>query len=216
MPVHFTFKDSRWEEAEYVPSSSDPKTFVKIDKTENRVWGSEEMEQWRKSFAETVEQTWSNKHTLYCHKIGWGTPGANVIVRIADVGKDIPEGKFVFRITVYRGDNPSGSSVSRVNGGFVELAHQDLGDGTAAHEFGHMLGLGDEYEETGKPPEATHSELVKKEFGYPVWRSGPDRGKWLDESIMSTAQGKLLPEHGVIFLEAMRSITKIPEWSLKP
>jgi hypothetical protein len=33
---------------------------------------------------------------------------------------------------------------------------------------------------------------------------------------MSTSHGKVLPEHGVIFLEAMRSITKIPEWSLKP
>jgi hypothetical protein len=44
------------------------------------------------------------------------------------------------RITVYRGDIPSGSSVPHVNAEFVELAHQDLGDGTAAHEFGHMLG----------------------------------------------------------------------------
>jgi hypothetical protein len=83
--------------AEGVNAAFVPNTFVKIDKSEDRVWLTAEKEQWRKSFAKTVEQTWSNKHTLYCHKIGWGTPIANVIVRIADVGKDIPAGKFVFQ-----------------------------------------------------------------------------------------------------------------------
>ena len=34
-------------------------------------------------------------------------------------------------------------------------------------------------------------------------------------SIMSSG-GKVLPEHGVVFLEAMRQITGIQEWHLRP
>jgi hypothetical protein len=93
----------------------------------------------------------------------------------------------------------------------------DIQDDTAAHEFGHMLGLGDEYELPGESAEAAHSQLVEREFGYPVPRMPAGREDQFRESIMySSEEGKVLPEHGVIFLEAMRKITRIPYWSLKP
>jgi hypothetical protein len=92
----------------------------------------------------------------------------------------------------------------------------DVLDDTAAHEFGHMLGLGDEYELPDEPPQAAHSQLVESEFGYPVPRTGAGREDRFKESIMySTEEGIVLPEHGVIFLEAMKKITGIPYWTLK-
>ena len=87
------------------------------------------------------------------------------------------------------------------------------GGKVAAHEFGHMLGLGDEYEEQGEPKEATHSEWVKAEFGYGVSR--PPSEAQFRESIMF-GTGKVLPEHGVAFLQAMRIITDVDEWHLYP
>jgi hypothetical protein len=141
---------------------------------------------------------------------------ADVIVKVDDVGKDIPAGKQLFKIKVYRGDFAPGKG-SRVSSGFVVLAYMDIQDDTASHEFGHMLGLGDEYELPGESAEAAHSQLVEREFGYPVPRMPAGREDQFRESIMySSEQGKVLPEHGVIFLEAMRKITRIPYWSLKP
>ena len=90
----------------------------------------------------------------------------------------------------------------------------ESGNGVATHEFGHMLGLDDEYEEQGKPKEARHSEWVKEEFGYGVSR--PPSEAQFRESIMFATAGKVLPEHGVAFLQAMKRITQVEEWHLYP
>ena len=76
-------------------------------------------------------------------------------------GKKFPETNSPFKIKVYRGDFAPGKG-SRVSSGFVVLAYLDIQDDTAAHEFGHMLGLGDEYELPGESAEAAHSQLVEK------------------------------------------------------
>jgi outer membrane protein OmpA-like peptidoglycan-associated protein len=46
----------------------------------------------------------------------------------------------------------------------IPAGWQNMQDVTA-HEFGHMIGLGDEYAATGAGPTATHYDLVKKAFG---------------------------------------------------
>jgi len=46
----------------------------------------------------------------------------------------------------------------------IPAGWQNMQD-TTAHEFGHMIGLGDEYAATGAGPTATHYDLVKKAFG---------------------------------------------------
>ena len=209
VPVHFTFEDSKPQQSVTATTGSDPNASAKV-------WAGREIEEWRKKFIQVAEQTWSNKHTLYCYEDGLKHLKANVIVKVDDVGKDIPGGKQLFKIKVYRGDYAPGKG-SRVSSGIVVLAYMDIQDDTAAHEFGHMLGLGDEYELPGESAEAAHSQLVEREFGYPVPRMPAGREDQFRESIMySSEEGEVLPEHGVIFLEAMRKITRIPYWSLKP
>ena len=97
--------------------------------------------------------------------------------------------------------------------GQATLDSEDLeqydGQTPAYHEGGHMLGLGDEYpgkKFKGKAP--SHSKLVRAEFG-----KGVLRGK--DDRIMSHGN-KVEPEHGVTFLEALREVTQMKEWSVTP
>ena len=72
-----------------------------------------------------------------------------------------------------------------------------------------MLGLDDEYYEKGRVEgEVAHSPLVEKQFGHKVFAGQTP------ESIMAGGL-KILPEHGVIFLEALKQVTHMTEWSHK-
>jgi hypothetical protein len=87
----------------------------------------------------------------------------------------------------------------------------------AVHEFGHMLGLDDEYEDPGKPGSATHSALVRQLFGYDVPRlpQTPTRTDTFKDSVMyAGGKGNVLAEHGVVFADAISQITgtSILDW----
>ena len=71
-----------------------------------------------------------------------------------------------------------------------------------------MLGLGDEYHDADDEPgqKAWHSGLVEREFGHEVIK-----GKADPESIMAGGS-KVLPEHGVTLLEALRAIVPEATW----
>jgi outer membrane protein OmpA-like peptidoglycan-associated protein len=65
----------------------------------------------------------------------------------------------------------------------IPAGWQNMQDVTA-HEFGHMLGLGDEYATTGSGPTATHYDLVKKAFGQDYADQVAKRGDTDYASIM--------------------------------
>jgi hypothetical protein len=69
-----------------------------------------------------------------------------------------------------------------------------------------MLGLGDEYPvKKKKAKSAAHDVLVRTEFGHGVPRKRDGR-------VMSNGED-IEPEHGVTFMEALRVVTKMKEWS---
>lgn len=117
-----------------------------------------------------------------------------------------------------QGDTPSGTEFvtkGRAEFGFTDVQTMVTGDHpVAVHEFGHLLGFDDEYEAPGKPGYAGHSELVRAEFGYGVPRLDSKRQDPFKDSIMFRHGGAVLVEHGVIFLDALRSITGVQEWKL--
>jgi hypothetical protein len=174
-------------------------------------WDPAEKEDWKRKFLTLCSSTWSFQHTLYCHKDWWESLKANVaatFIEANDVGPAHSE------IMIHKGIGVDKSKVKMgANGEFnqpdIEGAHP-----IAAHEAGHMLGLGDEYRELTTPEgeRANHSGLVRAEFDNEVIR-----GKADPDSIMAQSGAqKVLPQHGVVFLEAIRQVTKISEWHLSP
>lgn len=183
-------------------------------KTESRlgVWTAEDESNWKNSFFQAVKSKWSNRFRFYCTKPGWEELKPEAIVtfdeapHLPNVAPD-PQDKN-FSITVKKGALAAGSKgIAHVTpGNLTSLAEWDSDD-TKAHEAGHMLGLGDEYEDSKQPPEAAHSALVEAEFGSKVIRGQGDKN-----SIMK-AGDQVLPEHGVTMLEALKAITKLDQWS---
>lgn len=171
-------------------------------------WAPAEQEEWKRRFLTLASSTWSSKHTLYCHKDWWEDLKARVVATFVDA-KDVGP---AVGVTVHKGTGVARSNVrmganAELNQGDIEGVHP-----VAAHESGHMLGLGDEYQEKGAPDDerAGHSAMVKAEFGHEVVRGKADA-----DSIMAGAGAqKVLPEHGVVFLEAIRQATKMSEWHL--
>ena len=142
-----------------------------------------------------------------------------MVVKVDVMGEEVPAHLEPFRAKVFRGDIPPGPCYGKgecVRKAEAMFTYETVENGgqVAAHEFGHMLGLGNEYEEQGKPKEANHTEGVKAEFGYGVSR--PPSEAQFRESIMLASTGKVLPEHGVAFLQAMKRITSVEEWHLYP
>jgi hypothetical protein len=174
-------------------------------------WDPAEKENWKQKFLLLCSTTWSFQHTLYCHKDWWESLKANVVV-IFDEATNVGPAHSI--TTVHKGIGRENSQVEKganaeLNQGDIEGVHP-----LVAHEAGHMLGLGDEYQEKNVPEgkRAYHSDLVKAEFGAEVIR-----GKADPDSIMAQSGAqKVLPLHGVVFLKAIKQVTNMSEWHMSP
>jgi hypothetical protein len=174
-------------------------------------WSVSEQESWKARFFQATGGTWSGQHVFWCQRDWWESLSAKTEVRFVEAPPNaaLPADSAHFKITVRR-EGPE----SHVHPGYkkADLREHDVDDKpgtrgpTAAHEAGHMLGLGDDYARDGEDTKAWHSALVKAEFGHEVIRGQTD-----PESIM-VAGRKVLPEHGVTFLEGLKAATKMPQW----
>lgn len=76
----------------------------------------------------------------------------------------------------------------------------------ALHETGHMLGLGDEYGTPGQPVDAKYAAMVQAQTGQVISQAN-------DASAMSMGS-TVRVAHYSSFLEALKKITGMAEWSL--
>jgi len=110
------------------------------------------------------------------------------------------------------------------------------GQNIAAHEFGHMLGLSDEYASTPKRDAA--GNIVKDTSGAAVTRglisgTGGDVGTATGHNELAKKMGlggsvhenndnimslgsTILPQHYATFMEALHTVTGITDWKVKP
>jgi hypothetical protein len=212
--IKFDFKEESHQEI-------DPQDLelLKAGKIDGRVpkmltvkdtWTPEQEKEFKTAFLATCSASWSGKHTLYAHKDWWESLKANVVVSFIN-GENFPGGPN-YIIEVHK--EPIRSSVKR---GFGKVYAGIAGTTTGVHESGHMLGLGDEYPEEaddhGRP--ADHSQLVEAEFGP---QKAIIRGKQNPASLMASGVDgkKILPEHGVTFLEAIKDVAPETPWHLSP
>jgi len=189
-----------------------PEDFDEEDEPRGWEWKPAELLKWKADFMRRVSAKWSDQFTFHCTRDGWEDLQAAVKVHFVESEeKDshyelqvtkIPEAE-TRRSRVRKPKHNKRRAKAFLDSG--DLAQEEKGDYSqtvAFHEAGHMLGLGDEY---NKDVEPAHEKLVRAEFGHGVPRHRDGR-------LMS--QGDLIgPEYGVTFLEALRMITGVPEWS---
>jgi hypothetical protein len=113
-------------------------------------------------------------------------------------------------VMVPEGVGPPLDLIGEAGGPHAKMPESQL---TLMHEMGHVFGLGDEYVDAKKPEYARgspteHSKLAKEMLNKDVAHGGDD------ESIMA-AGNKILPQHGVTFLDALRKVTGL-RWEFDP
>ena len=158
-----------------------------------------------------INSTWSGAMQFQVNKPFWENVLASVQVNVMQ-SDDAPH----YTITVQKippgewaGSDASapGSGSNHGTANFdsedVNLATKPGGEQRAAvHEFGHMIGLGDEYAGKSTP---RHAASFKSATGEDIATGDDDR-------IMSGGEN-ILAEHYITFLEGLRSVTGVPEWN---
>jgi hypothetical protein len=214
--VRFGFADS---DVDFWPGS----------KPEDVKWTKAQQEKWKQRFLRDVSAKWTNeKILLFCVRPGWETVMAQVVVQFIDVSKSAPEGlellakdinahydllitkippgRQLQALTI----TPIGTraeGVANLDSEGLKRRKNETGDSqrSAVHESGHMLGLGDTYDEMST---VAHGKLAQKELKKTVPIKDDDR-------LMSRGE-RIEREDAVTFVEAIRKATKIEEWSLTP
>jgi hypothetical protein len=175
-------------------------------------WTEASKAEWRKGFMDIVDQRWSGQHAFQCAGPGLERLRATVRVEVVEAEKD-----WHFRLDVTRipkgawaGSSISAHRGSRTEANFGTLDSEDLapaakggseGQLGAVHEFGHMIGLDDEY---GSGKGISHRTLVQDALGREIEKGSSD-------DVMSLAN-RVQPQHYVTFLEALKKATGIDDW----
>ncbi|WP_172674309.1 hypothetical protein [Persicobacter sp. CCB-QB2] len=189
-------------------------------KNENPQWTGAEKIDWTRKFKKLVSEKWSNNFGFINNKL----PGINVFVNVNVIEaksdwhyqlrvKKIPEGTFDQSYVQHKPNARDGNK--RLNEHYAALDSEDLTgvvkkDGfekqyPASHEYGHMIGLSDEYPTSSGI--VSHNALVKDALGKEITQG-------LTNDIMSLGN-TIMPQHYVTFLEALQTITKDKKWEFK-
>lgn len=199
-------------------------------KPEDVKWTDAEKDAFKQRFMTDVSAKWTQENfRLYCTKKDWEDLSANVVVKFVDVEKSIPPGlgltkgdvkahydlfirkippgKQLQSVTIPPGGTSPDEGVADLDSEGLKPRKNETGNKqrSAVHESGHMLGLGDTYAGTKT---VTHGKLAETETGETVPIADDGRLMSRGESLGRT--------DAVVFVEVMRKITKMKEWSLNP
>jgi hypothetical protein len=174
-------------------------------------WQAGEREQFTADCIAAINSTWSGAMQFKSTKTYWDNVLADVTVSVYE-SADEPH----YTITVQKippgewaGSDASAAGTGS-NHGTANFDSEDLtpaakagGDQRAAvHEFGHMIGLGDEYGGKATPRHAASFQSVT---GTGITTADDDR-------IMSHGE-RILAEHYITFLEGLKAVTAMEEWN---
>lgn len=196
-------------------------------------WGDEEKVTWESKMKSMLYNQWSNKFTFYCQKDYWEDLSASTSVvfykdtanphynfEVTKIPKHKPDGSLAFRGSAVtppsNADDPTRAKLDSNDIESYDKLHTGANQQTPiVHEAGHMLGLGDEYPTTSGSNYTTEDPDKMKD-GYAHEHLADemcdvDVEVKKDERIMSSGD-QFQPEHGVTFLEALRTATNMTEW----
>jgi hypothetical protein len=185
-------------------------------------WTDDAKTKWKADFQKTVTEAWGGKFNFACKKTGFESVHASVAVEVVEVDKDwhfqlrvarIPKGGFRgSSISTYLGSSKRGINYGTLDSedltGTKKRSSMKTKQVGAVHEFGHMLGLDDEYEDVDvKDGAVGHASLVKDALGKEISRKDSD-------DVMSCG-ANLGQQHYVTILEALKQATSIKEWGFE-
>ncbi len=173
-------------------------------KEESASWTASDIAEWKAGYIDAVSNAWDGYY-LFSH------PNLDNQVSVdVDVVENASKWHFNLKVTKI----PAGSFKSSGVGNAEKIARLDSEDLNPAykggnehqigaiHESGHMLGLGDEYDD--EKVGISHSALVQDALGTIIVEGKHD-------SIMSVG-ATIEKEQYVTFLETLKKITKLQEW----
>jgi len=175
-------------------------------------WNEKEKEEWKKRYFNAITSAWSKKFSFSVELIGKdGNPVKIVTTPQISVLESSSKSDSHFYLVVEKipKDEFAGSSV-QIGGQHVKLDSEDTKKTSkcgkyeqrgAVHEFGHMLGIGDEYRDSGFNPH--HADLTESLFQTKVEVKD-------DQRVMSCGEEVNILHYSTI-LEALRKITNL-EW----
>ncbi len=181
-------------------------------------WTDAEMKQWKEDYIREVSQAWTgNNKSFYAQDAWWESKQVKVNVSIEESTENphfnvnvekIPPGGFEgswVRAPKNLKDGEIESGTAKLDSEDLTLTNKPGGQQRAAiHEFGHMLGLGDEYAATYG---CHHKNQFKDRYGVDVVIGA-------DSRVMSGGDN-ILPEHNLTLLEAIEEITGV-NWGTEP
>jgi len=183
-------------------------------------WTDAEKETWQANFIKVVTSRWSDNFSF--RSTDPDLKGQEAHASISPVEVDT---NFHYYVNIYKfpkGANRQSSvttSLTKEKINFATFDSNDLEFGTtpssinekqqpATHEFGHMLGLYDEYDAFGTGGYASHSALVETTLGHTVVKGDSD-------NIMAGGD-TIKKQHYVTVLEALQKVTENNKWEFAP
>lgn len=181
-------------------------------------WQDGEAAKWRSDFITLVEGRWGGKFRFACDKEGFESVRAYVDVEVEDSDEDwhyectikkIPPGEFEQSfVTTYLDSNELEQNTGTFDSEDLkwrQIAGASEAQKPAVHEFGHLIGLDDEYDDG--TTDVRHGTLVQDALGTEVVKADTD-------DVMSQGN-QIRPQHYVTFLEALKEASGIQEWSFE-
>lgn len=189
-------------------------------------WSSSEKDEWKTSYIALIEGRWGGKYHFVHPDLNHVTVYVDVEVEEATSGwhydlkiNKIPDGSFEQSSISHWGSTDDAGNFTALTSTDTHTADLDSEDldwahkGTAVeesqkgavHEFGHMVGLGDEYAD-GKPG-ILHAAMVRDALGTVLAEGNFD-------DVMSVGN-HIEKQHYVTFLAALKEVTGLRKWQFK-
>ncbi|NMM47263.1 eCIS core domain-containing protein [Marinigracilibium pacificum] len=188
---------------------------------QSKNWTETEKKSWKNKFITLIEGRWGGKY----HFINPKLPGVTVYTDV-EIEESTSNWHYQLNVTKIPKNGFKGSSISHYtdssgnalkqkNKHYGTLDSEDLSfinkgasqmQSGAIHEFGHMIGLGDEYND-GKSG-ITHAAMVQTALGQTLTEGTTN-------DIMSSGN-TIEKQHYVTFLDALQKVTSDSSWKFKP
>ncbi len=194
-------------------------------KGQSAIWSDAEIKKWKASYIALMEGRWGGKYhfhhpdlknvTVYVDvEIDEKTSGWHYDLKI----NKIPKGEMEQSSVTHLGKRTGGvfKASKKTDKHSVDLDSEDLtfiDKGTdvkdkqkgAVHEFGHMVGLGDEYDD--RKAGIKHAAMVRNALGTVLTEGNFD-------DVMSVGN-TIEKQHYVTFLAALKKVTGLNKWQFK-